>query len=50
MPFSVKVTQRERVRAGQLLETFDINAIENARKSIETVVLISGPRPIATIK
>lgn len=49
-PFSVNVTQGQRVRAGQLLETFDINAIESAGKSIETVVLVSDPKLMATIE
>ena len=49
-PFSVKVTQGQRVRAGQLLETFDINAIESAGKSAETVVLMSNPQPLAAVK
>jgi PTS system beta-glucosides-specific IIC component len=49
-PFSVKVTQGQRVRAGQLLETFDINAIESAGKSAETVVLMSSPQPLAAVK
>jgi phosphotransferase system IIA component len=38
------------VRAGQLLETFDINAIESAGKSAETVVLMSSPQPLAAVK
>ena len=49
-PFDVKVAQGDHVHRGQLLETFDIKAIEDAGKSVETVVVATGGTQLAFAK